>query len=172
MTSTQRYVCTACLTPASSLYKGNAPNVQLTKCLSCSSVVDRFVEYEPLLVVVKALIQRPQVYRHVVLNRYAEEKVGVKEVVKVFASLALLDGYLSYQASPTAVTLWHFWAHCAGALTSNALFVGSVVLAGAAALGGFTGQVVKGMFLAVVLPSAAKLVAVVLLIWAEEQVSI
>ena len=161
------YVCTMCLHPCPSLFTSTPSLIQLTRCSSCGSVVDEYVEHEPLLVVVDALIQRPKVFRHVVFNRYANRRIGAKEVIKYLASVSLLEGYLSYQASPTSLTSGDFWLHCSHALVSCALFAGSAGAAGAAAAGG-GGQAARGMFLALALPAAAKVAAVVLLIWAEE----
>ncbi|KAK9719780.1 Arv1-like family [Popillia japonica] len=63
------YICTNCGTPVNDLFKEYSPSVlKLTKCLKCMEVADKYVEYDPVIVIIDLVLLRKEAYRHVLYN--------------------------------------------------------------------------------------------------------
>lgn len=79
-------VCVQCGKPAESIYKEySAGNIRLSRCVSailflssphrvsgqqyCGNIVDKYIEYETLLIFIDMVLHRLEVYRHVLFNR-------------------------------------------------------------------------------------------------------
>ncbi|CAJ0960299.1 unnamed protein product, partial [Mesorhabditis belari] len=67
--SSQSYVCIHCMTPADSLYKTYPSFIRMTQCKECDNDVDKYVEYDSVLVVIDLLLQYSEAYRHILYNR-------------------------------------------------------------------------------------------------------
>ena len=72
-------VCVECgARTTDELYKGYAVrysdrqpdtrNIRLTRCMVCDRLLDRYLEYDTVLVVVDLILHRVEVYRHLLFN--------------------------------------------------------------------------------------------------------
>ncbi|CAM6083193.1 unnamed protein product [Calypogeia fissa] len=62
-------MCVHCGTSARSVYVEYSPgNIRLSTCARCHSPVDEYVEYETLIVVIDAILHKPEAYRHLFFN--------------------------------------------------------------------------------------------------------
>lgn len=63
------FVCIMCRHPSSSLYKKYGDNViRLTQCSKCGEIVDKYIEYDIVLVVIDLILQYIGAYRHLLIN--------------------------------------------------------------------------------------------------------
>ena len=75
-------VCVACGAPVPRLFVGGggAGALRLARCRSgrCRAIADRYLEYEPVLLVVDLLLHRVPAYRHLAHNRYHPALIAVR----------------------------------------------------------------------------------------------
>lgn len=65
-----KYKCIECGASVESLYRDYKANIiKIHHCESCQSVADKYIEYEPVIILLDALLLQPQAYRHLLLNR-------------------------------------------------------------------------------------------------------
>ncbi|XP_063116109.1 protein ARV1 isoform X2 [Cavia porcellus] len=63
------YRCIECNQEASELYRDyNHGVLKLTICKSCQKVVDKYIEYDPVIILINAILCKAQVYRHILFN--------------------------------------------------------------------------------------------------------
>ncbi|XP_074662351.1 protein ARV1-like isoform X2 [Tubulanus polymorphus] len=63
------YVCIECGMPAKELYKDfNAGIIKISHCKYCGKVVDKYIEYDPVIISLDAALHKRQAYRHVLYN--------------------------------------------------------------------------------------------------------
>eukprot|EP01135_Chromosphaera_perkinsii_P011264 Nk52_evm45s2367 gene=Nk52_evmTU45s2367 len=77
-------VCVECGHWVDRVYRElGAGNIRLNHCKFCRSVVDKYVEYENVLIGFDLILHKPQVYRHIVYNKYDFSKgQGLKFFIK------------------------------------------------------------------------------------------
>ncbi|XP_071787569.1 protein ARV1-like [Asterias amurensis] len=64
-----RYVCIDCGKEALELYKiYSGGMIKIAHCGYCKGVVDKYVEFDPVIIVLDALLYKPQAYRHILFN--------------------------------------------------------------------------------------------------------
>ncbi|CAL1544291.1 unnamed protein product [Lymnaea stagnalis] len=64
-----KYKCIECGSSVESLYRDYKANIiKIHHCESCQSVADKYIEYEPIIILLDALLLQPQAYRHLLLN--------------------------------------------------------------------------------------------------------
>jgi hypothetical protein len=62
-------VCVHCGNAARSVYVEYSPgNIRLSTCAHCQSPVDEYVENETLIVIIDAILHKPEAYRHLFFN--------------------------------------------------------------------------------------------------------
>ncbi|VDO28742.1 unnamed protein product [Heligmosomoides polygyrus] len=62
-------MCVNCMEPAVSLYQRYSEGViRLSDCKGCGEVVDKYVEYDTMLVVIDLIIHNISAYRHLLYN--------------------------------------------------------------------------------------------------------
>ncbi|WKX94326.1 hypothetical protein Q1695_011519 [Nippostrongylus brasiliensis] len=67
--STKNYRCVNCMEPAASLYQRYSEGViRLSDCKCCGNVVDKYVEYDTMLVVIDLIVHNISAYRHLLHN--------------------------------------------------------------------------------------------------------
>uniref|UniRef100_A0A0K0D5L2 Protein ARV n=1 Tax=Angiostrongylus cantonensis TaxID=6313 RepID=A0A0K0D5L2_ANGCA len=67
--SEANYMCVNCMEPSTSLYQSYSEGViRLSNCNRCNKVVDKYVEYETVLVVIDLIIHNISAYRHLIYN--------------------------------------------------------------------------------------------------------
>ncbi|CAD6195583.1 unnamed protein product [Caenorhabditis auriculariae] len=63
------YVCVNCLCESETLYqKYSADGIKLTECKKCGQTVDKYIEFDSVLVVVHLILQYIEAYRHLLCN--------------------------------------------------------------------------------------------------------
>ncbi|XP_023556659.1 protein ARV1 isoform X2 [Octodon degus] len=63
------YRCIECNQEASELYRDyNHGVLKLTICKSCQKLVDKYIEYDPVIILINAILCKAQVYRHILFN--------------------------------------------------------------------------------------------------------
>ena len=76
----QKCVCVECGARTNdALYVGNSSNIRLTRCRTCDALLDRYVEYDPVLVVVDLILHKSEVYRHLIFNRHEFSPWGASD---------------------------------------------------------------------------------------------
>lgn len=86
-----RCVCVECAKPVPSVVQHAD---RLTQCDSCGSFADKYVEYEPALIVLDMLLHRPSVYRHLLHN--STRLVSRGALLQLGCTLCLFDTYLKW----------------------------------------------------------------------------
>ncbi|XP_021945249.1 protein ARV1 isoform X1 [Folsomia candida] len=75
------YFCIQCGHPAPQVYKtyANGNLVKLLPCKSCGELMDKYVEYDNIIIALNLILLNPMAYRHVLLNHAFEGfwKLGV-----------------------------------------------------------------------------------------------
>lgn len=62
-------MCIECGNVARELYKDfHGGVIKISHCEKCSGVVDKYVEYDPVIVFLDAILHKPQTYRHLLFN--------------------------------------------------------------------------------------------------------
>lgn len=83
-------MCVECAKPVPSVVHAD----RLTQCNSCGSFADKYVEYEPTLIVLDMLLHRPSVYRHLLHN--STRLVSRGALLQLGCTLCLFDTYLKW----------------------------------------------------------------------------
>ena len=69
MTDKIKYQCIECGASISSLYTDyKAGSIKISHCQKCGSVADKYVEYDPVIIFLDAMLLQPQPYRHLLIN--------------------------------------------------------------------------------------------------------
>ena len=64
------YKCIECGVPVNQLYKEyGSGSIRLAKCESCEEFVDKYVEFDLILIFIDLVLLKRQAYRHMVFNR-------------------------------------------------------------------------------------------------------
>ena len=66
----KKKVCVECGSTAEKAYKElRGGIIRLSHCELCSSIVDKYIEYDPILIILDILLHKEQAYRHLLFNR-------------------------------------------------------------------------------------------------------
>ncbi|XP_013141515.1 PREDICTED: protein ARV1 [Papilio polytes] len=88
MSSNKKYRCVNCGEPSSALYKTYGPTVlKLTKCVSCKGIVDKYIEYDPVIVMIDLVLMSKEAQRHILYN------TEFKAYWKLLIILMMLETY-------------------------------------------------------------------------------
>ncbi|KAL4704698.1 hypothetical protein ACJJTC_011482 [Scirpophaga incertulas] len=83
-----KFKCVNCGEPAPALYKTYGPTVlKLTKCVKCKGVVDKYIEYDPVIVIIDLVLLTKEAQRHILYN------TEFKSFWKLFIILIMLETY-------------------------------------------------------------------------------
>ncbi|KAM4828482.1 protein ARV1 isoform 2-T2 [Thomomys bottae] len=64
-----RYRCIECNREARELYRDYSRGVlKITICKSCQKPVDKYIEYDPVIILINAILCKAQAYRHILFN--------------------------------------------------------------------------------------------------------
>ncbi|RVE44396.1 hypothetical protein evm_010966 [Chilo suppressalis] len=84
----KRFKCVNCGEPAAALFKTYGPSVtKLTKCVKCKAVVDKYVEYDPVIVMIDLVLMSKEAQRHILYN------TEFKSYWKLLIILVMLETY-------------------------------------------------------------------------------
>ncbi|KAI8504964.1 sterol homeostasis protein [Branchiostoma belcheri] len=87
----KKYTCIECGRGAEELYRDfGGGNLKISHCDHCDQVVDKYVEFDPVLVLLDALLHKPQAYRHILLNS------GIQFHWRLAVICLLCDAYIKW----------------------------------------------------------------------------
>ncbi|XP_050681744.1 protein ARV1 [Leptidea sinapis] len=88
MIKNSQFKCVNCGAFAEALYRTYGPSVlKLTKCEICNGIVDKYIEYDPVIVMIDLVLMSKEAQRHVIFN------TDFKAYWKLFIILMLLETY-------------------------------------------------------------------------------
>uniref|UniRef100_A0A131YND4 Protein ARV n=1 Tax=Rhipicephalus appendiculatus TaxID=34631 RepID=A0A131YND4_RHIAP len=128
MTVKPSYACVHCGETQQQLYKSYGPDLlKLSRCSRCNRVVDEYIEMEFSIVLIDAVLQKLEAYRHIIFN------VGMGRPWKIALLFLLgeaLEHWMSRQQTHKAGydLEWHFYIICLFLVASNAVFIAAVIL--------------------------------------------
>ncbi|KAJ1987440.1 sterol homeostasis protein [Coemansia spiralis] len=96
--STIQQVCIECGHPVASLYtEYGIGHIRLTQCENCKSFADKYVEHDVVIVFIDMLLHKPQVYRHLLVNKLEfRQPFMEKNVTKLCILLILFSVYIDW----------------------------------------------------------------------------
>ncbi|PIN97516.1 hypothetical protein AB205_0082490, partial [Aquarana catesbeiana] len=63
------YRCIECNEESNELYRDYKHGVlKITICKSCQKPVDKYIEYDPVIILINAMLCKAQAYRHILFN--------------------------------------------------------------------------------------------------------
>jgi len=69
MSSTEEFVCVECGKHANELYRKYPGGViKIASCDACNSIADKYIEFDPIIVVLDIILHKIQAYRHLLCN--------------------------------------------------------------------------------------------------------
>ncbi|KAJ7342229.1 hypothetical protein JRQ81_009745 [Phrynocephalus forsythii] len=85
------YRCIECNQKATELYKDYQRGVlRISICKSCEKPVDKYIEYDPVIIIINAILCKAQVYRHILFNT----KINIHGKLCIFCLLC--EAYLRW----------------------------------------------------------------------------
>lgn len=85
------YLCTNCGTQLEELYRRYCPSVlKLLKCESCGQIADKYIEYDPVIILLDLLLIEKRAYRHLLYNS------NVKSYWKLLIVLWLAESFRTF----------------------------------------------------------------------------
>ncbi|KAJ2476565.1 sterol homeostasis protein, partial [Coemansia sp. RSA 2320] len=93
-----RQICIECGYPVASLYtEYGVGHIRLTQCEYCKSFADKYVEHDVVIVFIDMLLHKPQVYRHLLVNKLEfRQPLIEKNVAKLGILLVLFNVYIDW----------------------------------------------------------------------------
>ncbi|KAJ1889640.1 sterol homeostasis protein, partial [Kickxella alabastrina] len=97
-TTTVRQICIECGFPVASLYtEYGVEHIRLTQCENCKSFADKYVEHDVIIMFIDMLLHKPQVYRHLLVNKLEFRHAFIeKNVGKLGILLILFSVYIDW----------------------------------------------------------------------------
>ncbi|ODV89177.1 hypothetical protein CANCADRAFT_58172 [Tortispora caseinolytica NRRL Y-17796] len=91
-------ICIECAHPVSSLFtQYSSTNIRLTPCPNCKKFADKYIEFDGVIILIDLLLLKPQVYRHLVFNRFGTDNSSLHSVAKRMLFLfTMFDVYLAW----------------------------------------------------------------------------
>ncbi|XP_066595344.1 protein ARV1 [Prorops nasuta] len=87
------YICINCEAESEELYRRYCPNVlKILKCGKCGQLVDKYIEYDPVIVLVDLILVKKCAYRHILYNS------GFKSYFKLTVILWLVESFTIWSA--------------------------------------------------------------------------
>ncbi|XP_038213229.1 protein ARV1 [Zerene cesonia] len=88
MTEKMQYKCVNCGEGAGALFRTYGPSViKLTKCETCNGIVDKYIEYDPVIVMIDLVLISKEAQRHIIFN------TDFKAYWKLLIILMMLETY-------------------------------------------------------------------------------
>ncbi|CAH2063927.1 unnamed protein product, partial [Iphiclides podalirius] len=93
MSTNKKYRCVNCGKPCSALYRTYGKSVlKLTKCAICKGIVDKYIEYDPVIVMIDLVLVSKEAQRHILYN------TDFKAYWKLFIILTMLETYAVWRS--------------------------------------------------------------------------
>jgi len=76
-------------------------NVRLTQCPNCRNFADKYVEHDAVIMIIDLILIKPQIYRHLLFNRYVSSPKTNKDqldyiIMRLGFLFTLFDVYLTW----------------------------------------------------------------------------
>ncbi|KAJ1717872.1 sterol homeostasis protein, partial [Coemansia biformis] len=96
--SGSKQVCIECGSPVSSLYtEYGAGHIRLTQCGECKCFADKYVEHDVVIKFIDMLLHKPQVYRHLLVNKLEFRQPAIeRNIAKLGILLILFNVYIDW----------------------------------------------------------------------------
>ncbi|KAM5235916.1 protein ARV1 [Ctenodactylus gundi] len=174
-----QYRCVECNQEASELYRDYSHGVlKITICKSCQKPVDKYIEYDPVIILINAILCKAQAYRHILFNT----KINIHGKLCMFCLLC--EAYLrwwqlqgsSQSTAPDDLIRyakeWDFYRMFAiASLEQSAFFVGVFTFLWIKrSVTAKTRPALALLLKALLLSSYGKLLLIPAVIWAHEDV--
>ncbi|KAJ2899852.1 sterol homeostasis protein [Coemansia aciculifera] len=93
-----KQICIECGFPVASLYtEYGVGHIRLTQCEHCKSFADKYVEHDVVIVFIDMLLHKPQVYRHLLVNKLEFRQPFIeRNVAKLGVLLVLFNVYIDW----------------------------------------------------------------------------
>ncbi|KAJ2494944.1 sterol homeostasis protein [Coemansia sp. RSA 2052] len=93
-----KQICIECGFPVASLYtEYGVGHIRLTQCEHCKSFADKYVEHDVVMVFIDMLLHKPQVYRHLLVNKLEFRQPFIeRNVAKLGVLLVLFNVYIDW----------------------------------------------------------------------------
>ncbi|XP_059621948.1 protein ARV1 [Phlebotomus argentipes] len=96
---TEKVVCINCGHPVPELYRKYGESViKMTCCANCHQVADKYIEFEPVVILVDVVLLTKSAYRHILFNGH------FKNFWKLFIILSLMESYMKWMILPESDT--------------------------------------------------------------------
>uniref|UniRef100_A0A1B0C8D3 Protein ARV n=1 Tax=Lutzomyia longipalpis TaxID=7200 RepID=A0A1B0C8D3_LUTLO len=90
-------VCINCGHPVTELYRKYGESViKMTICANCNQIADKYIEFEPVVILIDLVLLTKSAYRHILFNGY------FKNFWKLFIILVLMESYMKWMNLPAA----------------------------------------------------------------------
>ncbi|XP_047989907.1 protein ARV1 [Leguminivora glycinivorella] len=110
MAEEKPYKCVNCGESSAALYKTYGPSVlKLTKCDKCNGIVDKYIEYDPVIVMIDLVLVSKEAQRHVLYN------TEFKAYWKLFIILIMIETYGLWRSD----SLFNILVHTACGIETN-----------------------------------------------------
>ncbi|KAJ2368360.1 sterol homeostasis protein [Coemansia sp. RSA 2610] len=93
-----KQVCVECGHPVAHLFTVyGAGHIRLTQCAHCKCFADKYVEHDVVIMFIDMLLHKPQVYRHLLVNRLEFRQASIeRNVGKLGVLLVLFNVYIDW----------------------------------------------------------------------------
>ncbi|XGW09889.1 hypothetical protein V3C99_011839 [Haemonchus contortus] len=124
----RNYMCVNCMEPSTSLYQRYSEGViRLSNCKKCGEVVDKYVEYDTMLVVIDLIIHNISAYRHLLYN------MKIQSHFRLAVIFLFCDAYDKWISGRTGVyniydLEWIFYKSLLQSSIEMGTYVGLIVL--------------------------------------------
>ena len=79
---TLKYICIECSEDSDALYKEYGKgSIQLLQCSKCSNFIDKYVEFDLIVIFIDLILLKRTAYRHIIFNRLKWNSYGYNEIV-------------------------------------------------------------------------------------------
>ncbi|KAJ1954574.1 sterol homeostasis protein [Linderina pennispora] len=94
----KKQVCIECGSPVASLYtEYGVGHIRLTQCESCKNFADKYIEHDVVVIFIDMLLHKPQVYRHLLVNKLEfRQSMIERNVAKLGVLLVLFNVYIDW----------------------------------------------------------------------------
>ncbi|GLV31938.1 ACAT-related protein required for viability 1 [Carabus blaptoides fortunei] len=83
------YVCINCGLKVSELYKTYSPTVlKLSTCENCGEISDKYIEYDPVIIMIDLVLLQKQAYRHFLFNTEFKNHLKLAILVQLMEAYA------------------------------------------------------------------------------------
>ncbi|KAG8237510.1 hypothetical protein J437_LFUL019357 [Ladona fulva] len=89
----ENYVCINCGNSVGELYKEYSPSVlKMSRCDKCHQIADKYIEYDPVIVIIDLVLLNRQAYQHIIYN------TTFKNHWKLAIILLLVESYYNWSS--------------------------------------------------------------------------